>query len=89
MHLDSGIQRDPLLSHLWTHYAKDEAQIAKLATEKKVGSVIDRLHQLTDRETKREAQRGLSLQGCISKLNNPAFLACRLLPSSLNTLEYI
>ena len=38
--------------------AKQEAQKAKETTEKKVGSVIDRLHQLTEREAKREAQRG-------------------------------
>ena len=38
--------------------AKADAQKTKAVTEKKVGSVIERLHQLTEREATREAQRG-------------------------------
>ena len=38
--------------------AQKEAQRVKEATESKVASVIDRLHQLTEREAKREQQRG-------------------------------
>ena len=38
--------------------AQTESLKVKEATEKKVSSVIDRLHQLTEREAKRENQRG-------------------------------
>lgn len=41
--------------------AHADGQKAKEATEKKVGTVIERLHQLTEREAKREAQRGANV----------------------------
>lgn len=59
--LECSIQEKTELEQSWAkkvETVQKDAQKSKETTEKKVSGVIDRLHQLTEREAKREAQRG-------------------------------